>query len=160
MHLLACEEYGLRCLLRVAAHPGPEPLTIPAIAGAEGLSREYTAKLLRKLRVGGLVRSTRGAVGGYRLARPADRITVREALELLGGEFFPESFCECHGGQQEACVRLSDCALRALWRKLGETVRATLESVTLADLRRDESAMLVLLESRPARQSGGPVRWQ
>ena len=75
MHLLAQEEYGLRCLVQLARHRDSTPLTIPEIAAAEGLSPEYTAKLMRALRQGGLVMSTRGAAGGYRLARRAEEVT-------------------------------------------------------------------------------------
>jgi Rrf2 family protein len=146
VHLLSLEEYGLRCLLRVASHSGPDPLTIPAIAEAEGLSPEYTAKLLRRLRIGGLLTSARGASGGYRLVRPANEITIWDAVDVLGGEFFPASFCACHGGQRSECVRLTDCSLRALWRRLDETLRQTLEGITLQDLGREEPAMTVLLE--------------
>ena len=71
MQLLATEEYGLRCLVQVARHTAPQPITIPEIAAAEGLSPEYAAKLLRALRQAELVVSTRGAGGGYRLSRPA-----------------------------------------------------------------------------------------
>lgn len=141
MHLMAQEEYGLRCLAQVARHTGPEPLTIQEISGREGLSPEYTAKLMRELRLGRLVRSVRGAVGGYRLARPAHEITVWSALQVLGGEFFPESFCACHPGQRRACVRTGNCSIRALWSALQSALRETLEQITLADLRRDESAM-------------------
>jgi Rrf2 family protein len=73
MQLLASEEYGLRCLLRVAHARGGEPLPIAEIARDEGISPEYAAKLLRRLRLAGLVRSVRGAEGGYLLARPAGR---------------------------------------------------------------------------------------
>ena len=68
MQLSAKEEYGLRCLLQVARHEGAEPLRIPEIAAREGLSPEYTAKLMRALRQGGLVVSTRGAL--RRKSRP------------------------------------------------------------------------------------------
>jgi Rrf2 family protein len=144
VHLLASEEYGLRCLLQVARReelPGAEPLTIQAIGEAEGLGADYAAKLLRALRLGGLVASTRGAAGGYRLARPAPEISVWDAIEVLGGGFFSESFCRCHPGRRARCVHTSDCAIRALWRRLGEAVRAALEQVSLADLCRDEQAM-------------------
>src|SRR3990172_7609719 len=65
VQLLASEEYGLRCLLRVAHGHGGPPVPVPEIAAAEGLSLEYAAKLLRQLRLAGLVRSLRGASGGY-----------------------------------------------------------------------------------------------
>jgi monothiol glutaredoxin len=80
---------------------------------------------MRELRLGGLVESVRGAEGGYRLARPAEAISVWSALEVLGGAFFSEQFCECHGGQQRKCVRSSDCGLRALWRAVQEALRET-----------------------------------
>src|SRR4029450_7007291 len=107
-------------------------------AGAERRPPEYTATLLRVLRLGGLVESVRGAEGGYRLARPAEAISVWSALEVLGGAFFSEQFCECHGGQQRTCVRSTDCGLRALWRAVQAALRETRSGIPLADLQRDE----------------------
>ena len=141
MQLLASEEYGLRCLLRVAGAEDDGPVSISQIAQAEGLSPEYTAKLMRELRLGDLVRSVRGADGGYRLSRSAAEISVWSALSVLGGDFFSEHFCECHPGQRTRCVRSRDCSLRALWRAVQSTLRDTLERISLEDLRRDERAM-------------------
>jgi len=141
MQLLASEEYGLRCLLRVAASDDGAPVSISQIAQAEGLSPEYTAKLMRELRLGELVKSVRGAEGGYRMATPPSEVSVWRALQVLGGEFFPESFCECHGGQQRQCVRARDCSIRALWRTVKAALRETLDAITLEDLCRDERAM-------------------
>jgi Rrf2 family protein len=147
MHILAIEEYGLRCLLQVASHPGPEPLTGPEIARREGLGPEYVARIMRALREGGLVVSTRGAAGGYRLARPADQISVSEAIEVLGGDLFADSMCSCRPGQRNECIHVADCAVRALWRKLESTLRGALDSVSLEDLRRDEPSMAAWLDS-------------
>ena len=146
MQLLASEEYGLRCLLQVSRVADAAPVSISQIAAAEGLSPEYTAKLMRELRLGGLVESVRGADGGYRLARPPDEISVWSALQVLGGAFFSEAFCECHGGQQQKCVRSSDCPLRALWRAVQAALRDTLEGIHLSDLQRDERAMVDWLD--------------
>ena len=140
MQLLAQEEYGLRCLLELARHEA-QPRTIQQIADAEGLSPDYAAKLLRELRRGGLVESTRGAAGGYRLARGARAITAWDAVEALGGSLFPSDFCECHAGRAPRCVRSSDCALRAIWRAADGAVRSVLAGVTLADLVMSEAAM-------------------
>ncbi|MFQ5512951.1 MAG: RrF2 family transcriptional regulator [Myxococcota bacterium] len=147
MHLLAQEEYGLRCLLQVASHRGSQPLTIPEIAEAEGLSPEYTAKLMRALRKGELVMSTRGASGGYRLARPANEITPWEVLQVLGGSFFPESFCDSHPGQRQDCVHTTDCTVRALWQRVETAVRELLERITLEQLLGAERSVLVTLDS-------------
>jgi Rrf2 family protein len=146
MQLLASEEYGLRCLIQVSRSASGAPVSISQIADAEGLSPEYTAKLLRVLRLGGLVESVRGAEGGYRLARPAEAISVWSALEVLGGAFFSEEFCECHGGLQRKCVRSTDCGLRALWRAVQAALRETLSGIHLADLQRDERAMAAWLD--------------
>jgi Rrf2 family protein len=147
MQLLASEEYGLRCLLRVSREAAGVPVSISQIARAEGLSSEYTAKLMRELRIGGLVESVRGAEGGYRLARPAGEISVWSALQVLGGgAFFSEGFCECHGGQQRQCVRSSDCSLRALWRAVQAGLCETLEGISVADLQRDEQTMIDWLD--------------
>ena len=146
MQLLASEEYGLRCLLQVSRAADATPMSISMIADAEGLSPEYTAKLMRELRLGGLVESVRGAEGGYRLARAASEISVWSALQVLGGAFFSEDFCACHGGQQRQCVRSSDCSLRALWRAVQAALRETLDGIHLSDLHRGERAMVDWLD--------------
>jgi Rrf2 family protein len=146
MHLLAQEEYGLRCLLQVARHRGPTPLTIPEIAGSEGLSPEYTAKLMRALRQGGLVTSTRGPGGGYRLARSPEDLTAWEVVGVLGGSFFPQNFCEEHPGVRRDCVHTPDCSVRALWRSVESAVQEVLVRITLADLGRDENDFAIWVD--------------
>ncbi len=156
MHLLAIEEYGLRCLLQVARHPGSSPLTIPEIAEAEGLSPEYTAKLMRALRRGGLVTSIRGAGGGYQLARPSGEITAWEALQVLGGSFFPDSFCDTHPGQQRDCVHSTDCGIRSLWRKAETVVRELFQEITLADLTRREHELAIWIDTPTENREENP----
>ncbi|MCG8589704.1 MAG: Rrf2 family transcriptional regulator [Proteobacteria bacterium] len=143
---------GLRCLVQVAARGGRQPLSIAAVAEAEGLSIEYAAKLLRQLRLGELVASTRGAGGGYRLARPADTITVWDALQALGGDAWPDESCACAPGERVDCTRTSRCAMTTLWRTLGRQLRASLENITLADLCRGEQSVIPL----PV-QAGAPL---
>jgi Rrf2 family iron-sulfur cluster assembly transcriptional regulator len=147
MQLSAQEEYGLRCLLQVARHEGEEPLRIPEIAVREGLSPEYTAKLMRALRQGGLVVSTRGATGGYRLARQAAEVSVWEALGVLGGPLFSDEFCSSHPGNLRDCVHSTDCSVRALWRWVGTAVGEVLRGITLADMTRPEKPMGRWLDS-------------
>jgi len=147
MQLSAQEEYGLRCLLQVARERGPDPATIPEIAAREGLSPEYAAKLLRLLRQADLVVSTRGAGGGYRLARPASQITVWEVVRALGGSIFPEEFCEDHPGQRHDCVHTTACSLRGVWSAVEHAIRRVLENVTLADLARGERGPLLAIEA-------------
>ena len=79
MKLSAQEEYGLRCLLRVGRRHGRQPHD-PELSRPEGISEPNVAKMMRVLREGGFVQSTRGQAGGYSLARPADQINVGEVL--------------------------------------------------------------------------------
>ncbi|RMD83450.1 MAG: Rrf2 family transcriptional regulator [Candidatus Dadabacteria bacterium] len=150
MHLSAQEEYGLRCLARLARHEGDEPVRIQDIAEAEGLSPEYVAKLMRILRNGGIVTSTRGAAGGYHLGRPASEITLWEAIEVLGGPFFHDSFCQSHPGALRDCVHTTNCAIRATWRTISSLLKAALSAITVEDLKREEESTLNLLSRDPA----------
>src|SRR2546425_11812681 len=75
MRFTAQEEYGLRCLLQIAREPAGS-LTIPEIAEREALTSAYVAKLMSVLRKAGLVKSTRGQKGGYRLACPPDQMNL------------------------------------------------------------------------------------
>ena len=84
MKITAQEEYGLRCLLRLARAEDGQSLTIPEIAAAEGLSVPYVAKLLSVLRQAGLIESVRGRAGGYRLARPPAEIGLGSVLLVAG----------------------------------------------------------------------------
>lgn len=135
MHLLACEETGLRCLLRVAleARPGA-PLSIALIAAGERISGVYAAKLMRQLRIAGLVESTRGAAGGYELTRSADEITVWDAIQALDESYLPNANCQCEPADRVDCRRTTDCAVSSLWRKIGDDVRRQLTAVSLAEL--------------------------
>jgi Rrf2 family protein len=135
MHLLAREEAGLRCLLRVALRGASgAPVPIARIAAGEELSGVYAAKLMRQLRLAGLVESTRGTAGGYLLSRPAEQITVWDAIQALDQSFLPESDCDCDPADRVDCRRTPTCAVSSLWRRLGDEIRRALEAVTLAEL--------------------------
>ena len=140
MKLTTQEEYGLRCLLQMARRAGAS-VTIAELAGLEGISAPNAAKILRALRRGGFVRSTRGQAGGYLLARPAHEINVGEALALLGGRLFDPSFCDKHSGMERSCHHLSDCSIRSVWRLVQGAVDQVLGRMTLQDLLRSEQEM-------------------
>ena len=146
MHILALEEYGLRCLLQLALRDADGPVSAQEIAGAEGMGPEYVARIMGTLRAGGLVQSTRGAGGGYRLARPAGEISVWDAILVLGGELFPEGFCDCHPGRRRECIHSTGCSIRALWRKTQGVLQEALAGISLEDLRRDERSMVSWLD--------------
>jgi len=154
MKLSALEEYGLRCLLRVSKHDPVDPCRIQEIADGEGLSQEYVAKIMRVLRQGDLVVSVRGALGGYHLARPADMITVWEAMQVLDGPLFTDEFCINHTGNRTNCVHNTACSLRVMWRSVAGIVEMVLQRVTLADLARGEFDLQRQFTSLDARAVG------
>jgi Rrf2 family protein len=151
MHITAQEEYGLRCLLRVAKHESGNPIRTQEVAISEGLSLEYAAKLMRTLKKGGFVASTRGSAGGYLLSRPAREITVWQILEALGGPLYEEKFCDAHTGSQRDCTHSTNCSIRALWRNVNGILETALSAITLADLSRDEGSTRAWLLSSVAR---------
>ena len=141
MKLTSQEEYGLRCLLRVGRAGEGESLTIPELARAEGISEPNVAKMMRVLRRGGFVTSTRGQSGGYALSRPAGDIMVGQVLATLGGRLYEPAFCEGHSGLARSCAHMPDCSIRSVWRMVQQAVDQVLGKITLKDLLKSEPEM-------------------
>jgi len=89
---------------------------------------------MRILRRGSLVKSTRGQAGGYTLARPADAISVKDALEVLGGRLFDSNFCDRHSGVVSICTHLENCSIQPVLRTLQGVVDEVLGKMSLAQL--------------------------
>lgn len=134
MKITAMEEYGLRCLLRVAQEDEGEALSAQSIADLEGLSLSYTQKIMRVLSQGNLVGSRRGAQGGFYLKRPPEEITLGDAIGVLGGVFEVEEICERHTGELEECAHHCNCTIRPVWAYISHFVLETLNAISLADL--------------------------
>ncbi len=141
MKLSSQEEYGLRCLLRVGREGDGGSLTIPELARAEGISEPNVAKMMRILRRGGFVTSTRGQSGGYALARPAEQIVIGHVLAELGGRLYEPAFCEGHSGVELSCTHMPDCSIRSVWRRVQQAIDQVLGKLTLKDLLRSEPEM-------------------
>src|SRR5258708_15943799 len=82
-------EYGVRLMVELGRQPGSTPISLNTVAEAERLPLSYLEHLVAKLRKADLVTSTRGAHGGYRLAKPAEEITMDAAVEALKGQIAP-----------------------------------------------------------------------
>jgi Rrf2 family protein len=144
------EEYGLRCMLQVAAQPPTEPMTLTEIARREGMSVPYVAKLMAALRQSGLVESVRGRSGGYVLSRPPARISVLDVILALGEQLFDSEYCDrYHGANDESCVHSNGCSIRSVWTRVESIVSDVLRRISLADLIRfEEEALLRSLDNR------------
>jgi Rrf2 family protein len=154
MKITAQEEFGLRCLLRLAhAAEERQSLTIPEIAAAEGMSGPYVAKILAILRQGGLVESVRGRAGGYRLAGAPVDFTLARVLAVLGEPLFEDPvYCQQHAGSEAngVCIHHGACTLRTLWQTLEQWMQQTLSHVTLDDLVKGEGRLTEVLRARLA----------
>jgi Rrf2 family protein len=128
------EEYGLRCLIRIGKSNSANGLTIPEISQLEGLTEAHVGKILRILRLGGFVESSRGQTGGYKLARPANKIIIGEVLSVLGGKLFESGFCETHSGTETICTHTIDCSIRSLWSIIQNLLDGVLSKTTLQNL--------------------------
>ena len=99
-------EYGVRLMVELGRQPGSTPISLSAVAEAERLPLSYLEHLVAKLRKAGLVTSTRGAHGGYRLAKPAEEITMDAVVEALEGQIAPmECFHDDARGQSALLAR-------------------------------------------------------
>jgi Rrf2 family protein len=151
MKITAQEEYGVRCLLRLAGAHGSQSLTIPEVASAENLSEPYVAKLLSVLRQAGLIESVRGRTGGYFLTKPPGEVRLGAVMRALGEPLFEEpGYCERHAGPETKgpCVHQGGCGLRALWQALEQWMQHILDKVTLEDLLHSEGEIVDRLRVR------------
>ena len=151
MKVSAQEEFGLRCMVQLARRQQESdghPLTLAEIARDEGLTVPNVAKLVRRLRRAGLVRSALGRTGGYTLSRDARTVNIAEILGALGGKLFDAEYCTRYAGDQEICTHIGDCSIRSLWGALEAIFERVLEQTTLAELLGTEERMATVLDGR------------
>jgi Rrf2 family protein len=130
-------EYGLICALHLAKRQSEGPITGREIAERERLPTDYVEQILLRLRRAGIVKSTRGAHGGYGLARPATKISVREVISASELATF-DLHCVSHPVDDQRCAASSSCSIRPVWILLQQKIDDVLESVHLADLLHEE----------------------
>jgi Rrf2 family protein len=126
-------EYGLICALHLARRMDDGPVTGRDIAARERLPADYVEQIMIKLRRASIVKSTRGAHGGYHLARPADQITVRDVISASEHSTF-DVHCVTHPVEAERCAESHDCSIRPVWVLLQNKIDEVLNSVRLSDL--------------------------
>jgi len=130
MKLSTKTRYGVRAILELAEHYGQGPLQTNVIAQRQDISVKYLEQLMAILKAAGLIKSVRGARGGYVLAKRPDEVKLSEVFYGLEG---PVITVECLENQS-VCNRIADCASRQLWAQIQEAVTKVLESMTLQDL--------------------------
>jgi Rrf2 family protein len=131
-------EYGVICALHLARRASQGPVTGRDIAARERLPVDYVEQILLRLRRAGLVQSTRGARGGYALAKPADEISVRDVIAASELTTF-DLHCVSHPVEEERCSASHACSIRPVWMLLQQRIDDVLASVRLSDLLLEES---------------------
>ena len=119
--------YAIQVMLDLAMHDTGENINVKKIAERQDISEKYLEQIISVLNKAGFVKSIRGAQGGYRLSRPADKYTVGDILRITEGPLEP--------------VSPSDSPL-GIWRKLSEAIDYVVDSVTLQDLVDEENSRL------------------
>lgn len=144
MNFTAKEDYGLRAVLDLAVNDGAGPVQTREIAQRQRIPEQFLEQLLAALRRAQVVRSTRGAGGGYALAAPPRQITVGQVLRALSGPLVPAELLAGGGGAATADggPQVPEAAVvRGVWESLETAIRNVADGTTLQDLleRRSES---------------------
>ncbi len=133
MKLSTKGRYGLRALSELAVHSqGGTPVSIMSISARQDLSERYLEQLMAMLKKAGIVRSIRGAGGGYVLARDAGDISVGDVLRALEGKLDP---VDCAGLDPGGECRAADsCVTKYVWKRINESINRTVDEIRLDQL--------------------------
>ncbi len=137
MRLTRGADYGSRGILYLARQPRDRVVLISEIASAQGVPESYLAKIFQDLAKAGLVRSHRGARGGFTLARSAEEITLRQVIEAIEG---PLSLNRCLD-PREGCDNCTVCPVHVALSAAQSMLISALESVTLRSLAERQAAL-------------------
>jgi Rrf2 family iron-sulfur cluster assembly transcriptional regulator len=134
MRLSTRSRYGLRAMIAIARRRG-EHVTGGALARETGISKKYLDSILHRLREAGFLSASRGAKGGYALARPAEEMSAAD----LVGTLEEIALVPCVT-RPDRCKRSGTCPTLVVWRAASEAVRSVLSNLTLSALARNDPA--------------------
>lgn len=151
-------EYGVRVMVQLARRTGDGPIPLAEVAEAEGLPLAYLEQLVSRLRKAELVRSTRGAHGGYELERDPGEITMAHVVHALEDTIVPMQCVSDAGVGRMLCNHELDgyenCATKLLWTRVQGSIERALEQTTLAELANFAASGTIA----PARRAGVRAR--
>lgn len=122
---------AIKLMLDLATYNHGEPVSVKDIAKRQDISEKYLEQIIAMLNKASLVKSVRGAHGGYVLSYPPEKYTVGKILRVVEGDLSPT---DCVGENGIDCANKSTCASFRLWKKLDDAVNGVLESITLEDM--------------------------
>ena len=131
--------YGLRALIDLAKYSEIEPVSINSIATRQGISERYLEQLMTLLKKAEIIKSIRGAGGGYVLAKEMSEISVGDVLRALEGSL--ESV-ECSGfSQEDSCEAAGGCVTKYVWKRINESINQTVNEISLKQLVEESKAV-------------------
>lgn len=119
--------YGARAMLELASRYGEGPVELKEIAKKQDISIKYLEQVVIPLRTAGLIKSVRGAKGGYALAKPPSEINLSDVVVTLEGPLFLVDCVE----DSNVCKRSSSCVTRDIWMEVSQSLHQILHSITL-----------------------------
>lgn len=123
--------YALRMLIDLAAHDRDGFIALKDIAARQNISKKYLEQIVPILNRGDILKTNRGYMGGYKLAKSPDNYTVGEILRLTEGSLAPVA---CLEHSPSGCERSGQCATLSMWQGLYDVINDYLDSITLQDL--------------------------
>ena len=132
MKLSTKGRYGLRAMIDLARYSGQEPVTISSIAARQNISERYLEQIVALLKKGGLVKSIRGASGGYVLAKEMKEISVGDILRVLEASLEPVK-CAAFDSE-DGCIAAGGCVTKYVWQKINESIARTVDEMNLKEL--------------------------
>lgn len=138
MHITTRGKYGVMAMFELALRAGEGPVPLKRVAENQSLPEHYLEQLMGPLRKAELVRSVRGAQGGYLLARDPADISVGEILRVLEGPIAPVDCALDDSTAYTCCPEGEACTVRDVWLKIRDAVAGVVDSISLEDLRREE----------------------
>ena len=139
MNFTAKEDYGIRAVLDIALHREHAPIQAREIATRQNIPEQFLEQVLATLRRAGIIRSIRGASGGYDLARPAHQTTVGEIMRALSGAIVPIQCANDEGFGK--CEAQESCSVSIFWCKLKEAILGVVDGTSIQDLIDQQSDM-------------------
>lgn len=133
MLITSKSEYGLLALIDIAMNQGNGPVNRSDIAQRQQIPLPYLTQVLRELVNGGVLASTRGPSGGYKLNADPDDISLLEVINVLQGTVSPAT-CAGSGSSDSSCSRLEGCGLAGVWSKLKSASEDVLNDTRLTDI--------------------------
>lgn len=125
--------YGLRALIDIAICSDEEPVALSEIAVRQNISISYLEQLIAKLKKAGIVNSSRGAKGGYTLAKEPDNISVGDVLRALEGDLNPVA-CSEITGEGDSCSGSELCVTKYVWKRISDSINNTVDTLMLSEI--------------------------